>query len=185
MLGFLHNEILHRRVRCLGARVLLNTLTEGTDNGKQNAMNKRKTEAPGTQRRKEALSHGPLALSAKKQSAFSRKEAVRTQQSAVSQSEKPAVEHEKPKRRRQGKFTLKDLNYPDQRVVRFPMAVGKKTDGVELLTSANLHCLTVEFADRTSLSFMIEPAFTFTAAYEYLEKGKPRAKLWPEIKSRS
>jgi hypothetical protein len=31
---------------------------------------------------------------------------------------------------------------------------------------------------------MIEPAFTFTAAYEYLEKGKPRAKMWPEIKSR-
>ncbi len=64
------------------------------------------------------------------------------------------------------------------------MVVGKKTEMVELLTSPNLHYLTVEFADRTSLSFMIEPAFTFTAAYEYLEKGKPRAKLWPEIQSR-
>jgi hypothetical protein len=92
---------------------------------------------------------------------------------------------EKRKRSRRGKFTLKDLNYPDQRVVRFPMVEGKKTDGVEPLTSANLHCITVEFSDRTSLSFMIEPAFTFTAAYEYLEKGKPRARMWEEIKSRS
>ncbi len=99
-------------------------------------------------------------------------------------TEPPQTEPSKPRKRRQVKFALKDLNYPDQRVVRFPMAVGKKTEMVELLTSANLHYLTVEFADRTSLSFMIEPAFTFTAAYEYLEKGKPRAKLWPEIQSR-
>ncbi len=59
------------------------------------------------------------------------------------------AEAQKPKRRRRGKFTLKDLNYPDQRVVRFPMAAGKKTEAVELLTSANSHCITVEFADRT------------------------------------
>jgi hypothetical protein len=107
------------------------------------------------------------------------------QHSAVSEKQEPEAAPEKRKRTRQGKFTLKDLDYPDQRVVRFPMVQGKKTDAVELLTSANLHYITVEFADRTSLSFMIEPAFTFTAAYEYLEKGKPRAKMWPEIKSRS
>ncbi len=108
----------------------------------------------------------------------------KTASKADPKAQETPSEPEKPKRRRQGKFTLKDLNYPDQRVVRFPMAVGKKTEMVELLTSANLHYITVEFADRTSLSFMIEPAFTFSAAYEYLEKGKPRAKLWPEIQSR-
>jgi hypothetical protein len=121
----------------------------------------------------------PLGLSKSKPG-----RALSSQHSAVSEKQEPEATPEKRKRTRQGKFTLKDLDYPDQRVVRFPMVQGKKTDAVELLTSANLHCITVEFADRTSLSFMIEPAFTFTAAYEYLEKGKPRAKLWPEIKSR-
>ncbi len=141
-------------------------------------MKERKREASSTLRRKEALSTWSLA----------RKPAISNSQLAVgktnTETQEPPAEPPKPKRRRQGKFTLKDLNYPDQRVVRFPMAVGKKTEMIELLTSANLHYITVEFADRTSLSFMIEPAFTFSAVYEYLEKGKPRAKLWPEIKSR-
>jgi hypothetical protein len=132
-------------------------------------MQDRKKRTASTQRGKAAIS----------------KEAISSQPSAVSEKQEPEATPEKRKRIRQGKFTLKDLDYPDQRVVRFPMVQGKKTDGVELLTSANLHCITVEFADQTSLSFMIEPAFTFTAAYEYLEKGKPRAKMWPEIKSRS
>jgi hypothetical protein len=135
-------------------------------------MKTRKKEAVSIQRGKAAVKE---VLS----------KAGQSQHSADSEKQEPTATSEKRKRTRQGKFTLKDLNYPDQRVVRFPMVQGKRTDAVELLTSTNLHCITVEFADRTSLSFMIEPAFTFTAAYEYLEKGKPRAKMWEEIKSRS
>jgi hypothetical protein len=130
-------------------------------------MQDRKKKTVSTQRGKAAVS----------------KEALSAQRSAVGEKQEPEATPKKRKRTRQGKFTLKDLDYPDQRVVRFPMVQGKKTDGVELLTSANLHYITVEFADQASLSFMIEPAFTFTAAYEYLEKGKPRAKMWEEIKS--
>jgi hypothetical protein len=128
---------------------------------------------------KKAISRPQLAPSKSKPG-----RALSTQRSAVGEKQEPEATPEKRKRTRQGKFTLKDLSYPDQRVVRFPMVQGKETDTVELLTSKHLHYITVEFADRTSLSFMIEPAFTFTAAYEYLEKGKPRAKMWEEIKSR-
>jgi hypothetical protein len=126
-------------------------------------------------------------MKTRKQDAPGRKPAIgnrQAQHSAVSGKQEPEARPEKGKRTRQGKFALKDLNYPDQRVVRFPMVQGKKTDAVELLTSAHLHCITLEFADQTALSFMIEPAFTFSAAYEYLQKGKPKAKMWPEIKSR-
>ncbi len=165
-------------------------------------MKTRKKEALGTQRTKAALGNWreksaigtwPLARKpAIDNWPLARKPTIGNWPLAISKSkpetktraQEPPTEPDRPKRRRQGKFTLKDLNYPDQRVVRFPMAVGKKTEMIELLTSANLHYITVEFADRTSLSFMIEPAFTFSAGYEYLEKGKPRAKLWPEIRSR-
>ncbi len=79
-------------------------------------MKTRKQEAPSTQRRK-ALGNwrDKEAVSGK---------ALSSQHSAVRGSLKtsPAQrpeEPEKPKRRRQGKFTLKDLNYPDQRVGGF------------------------------------------------------------------
>ncbi len=108
-----------------------------------------------------------------------------TQGKTNGERQRPAPEQntEKRRRTRQGKFTLKDLTYPDQRVVRFPIAQGKRTESIELFTSAQQHHIAVEFADRTSLSFLIEPTFTFTAAYEYFKKGKPRTKLWPEIKA--
>jgi hypothetical protein len=89
----------------------------------------------------------------------------------------------KPKKLRQGKYTLKDLTYPDQRVVRFPIVGGKTTETIELLTSTKFHYVTVAFTDKTSLSIAIEPAFNFKAAYEYVKRGKPHAKLWPEIRS--
>jgi hypothetical protein len=105
-----------------------------------------------------------------------------TQQPAVNQPS-PETKTEERKRLRKGKYTLQDLRYPDQRVVRFPQVQGKTTEAVELLTSSGYHHITVEFQDKTSLSFAIEPDFTFRAAYEYVRRGKPHAKLWPEIKS--
>jgi hypothetical protein len=107
-----------------------------------------------------------------------------TQQTSVGTQPNPETKAEERKRLRKGKYTLQDLRYPDQRVVRFPQVQGKTTEAVELLTSAGYHHITVEFQDKTSLSFAIEPDFTFKAAYEYVKKGKPHAKLWPEIRSR-
>jgi hypothetical protein len=107
------------------------------------------------------------------------------QQSATSNQQKqdPEPKTTERKRLRKGNYTLQDLRYPDQRVVRFPQVQGKTTEAVELLTSAGYHHITVEFQDMTSLSIAIEPDFTFKAAYEYVKRGKPHAKLWPEIRS--
>jgi hypothetical protein len=107
-----------------------------------------------------------------------RKAALGSQQSAVSQDPKT-----NPKQPRRGKVELKDLRWPDQRVVRFPHVRGKTAESIELLSSAQYHHITVEFADKTSLSFAIEPRFVVKTAYEFFRKGKPAAKLWPDIGS--
>jgi hypothetical protein len=102
------------------------------------------------------------------------------QHSARGTQPKNDSEATKPRR---GKYALKDLRWPDQGVVRFPHVQGKTAESIELLSSAQYHHITVEFADKTSLSFAIEPRFVVKAAYEFSRKGKPAAKLWPDIGS--
>jgi hypothetical protein len=139
---------------------------------------KKRTKQPAAARRTEAPS-GKSVLTLSQTKAKAKTQAAIIARESANEENTPA----KRKRGRQGKFTLKDLTYPDQRSVRFPVVHGKKTESVELFTSPHCHYLSVEFTDRTSLSFLIEPRFSFMASYEYFKKGKPRAKLWPEIPS--
>jgi hypothetical protein len=108
-----------------------------------------------------------------------------SQHSAVSTQPKTEGKRQEthPNKPRRGKYELQELTWPDQRVVRFPHVQGKTAESIELLSSARYHHITVEFADKTSLSFAIEPRFVVKAAYEFLRKGEPCAKLWPDIGS--
>jgi hypothetical protein len=78
---------------------------------------------------------------------------------------------------------VKDLTFPDQRIVQFPQVKGRIAEKIELLTSPGWHAITVEFQDKTALSFALAPGFAVKAAYEERKTGKPRVKQWPEIRS--
>jgi hypothetical protein len=84
---------------------------------------------------------------------------------------------------KRGKFTMKKQTWPDERTVTFPQVKGKRMEKIELRTSADYHAITLEFQDKTSVGFEIQPGFTVQAAYADFKTGESRVKTWPEIVS--
>jgi hypothetical protein len=86
---------------------------------------------------------------------------------------------------RRGSLTLRRREVLGRRFVEFPGVKGKTLDRIELFTSAEHHCITLDFRDRTLLNLAIEPGFTIRAELEQREKGETRTLAkWPEIQSR-
>ena len=61
-----------------------------------------------------------------------------------------------------------------RRLIRFPPAQGKIVDSVEFSTDADYHAISVNFRDRTSLTFEIETGFTLLADYSDWKSGNQR-----------
>lgn len=70
------------------------------------------------------------------------------------------------------------------RVARFPQAKGKVLEVVEFSTSPGYHCISINFEDKTCLSFAIDTNFTLEADYSDWTTGNQRIlREWPPISS--
>jgi hypothetical protein len=107
------------------------------------------------------------------------KTSTKNQRRTKSQRQKPR----KPGKSRKAPYTLKQERSYGYRALSFPEVKGKKTEKVELVTSADYHAVTVEFADKTAVGFELMPGFTIQAHYDDLKADSGPAKTWPEIKS--
>ena len=71
-----------------------------------------------------------------------------------------------------------------RRLIRFPPARGKIVDSVEFSTEADYHAISVNFRDRTSLTFEIETGFTLQADYSDWKTGNQRVlRSWRPARS--
>jgi len=61
-----------------------------------------------------------------------------------------------------------------RKVVRFPQAKGKLVEAVEFSTELGYHCISVNFQDKTSLSFAIDTSFTVETDYSDWKTGNQR-----------
>lgn len=149
----------------------------GTKKARRRAVN---TQQSAISQKRAAVSKWQLAVGKTKPHTGT----LSTQQSAISQGVEPkakaGLKNRKP---RPKKLALKELAYPDQRVVQFPQVQGKTAEKIEVLTSPGFHAITLAFRDKSALTLAIEPGFTLKAAYEYRRRGKSYTRLWPEIGS--
>src|SRR5215469_14650643 len=75
-----------------------------------------------------------------------------------------------------------ERKFGSQRLVEFPQIKGKITERLEFYSTADYHCLTIDFADKTSLNLEIEPGFTINAELQQRTKGERDVILeWPPI----
>jgi hypothetical protein len=51
------------------------------------------------------------------------------------------------------------------RVLEFPQARGRTVELVELIADTDYHCLSIRFKDKTDLSVVIDPMFSFRANF--------------------
>ena len=73
---------------------------------------------------------------------------------------------------------------PGQRIVQFPQVKGKTTEKVEFFTTGEYHSITIDFEDKTSLNFEIEPGFTINAELQQRRKDETEVLFeWPPIPS--
>ena len=71
-----------------------------------------------------------------------------------------------------------------RRLIRFPPAQGKIVDSVEFSTDAGYHAISVNFRDRTSLTFEIETGFTLQADYSDWKTGNQRVlRSWGPVRN--
>jgi hypothetical protein len=71
-----------------------------------------------------------------------------------------------------------------RRLFRYPQARGKTVDAVEFSTDSGFHAFSINFDDRTSLTFEIETGFTVEAAFSDWKTGNQRVlRSWRKIKS--
>jgi len=69
-----------------------------------------------------------------------------------------------------------------QHSVEFPQVKGKTTERLEFYSTADYHCITIDFEDKTSLNLEIEPGFTINAELQQRKKGERDIILeWPPI----
>jgi hypothetical protein len=57
---------------------------------------------------------------------------------------------------------------PHRRLVQFPQMKGRTVEKIELFTATELHSLTINFQDKTSLSFSLAPCFVLDASLSAL-----------------
>lgn len=70
------------------------------------------------------------------------------------------------------------------RVFRFTQAKGKVLEVVEFSTSPGYHCVSINFEDKTCLSFAIDTNFTLEADYSDWTTGNQRIlRKWPPVRS--
>lgn len=94
----------------------------------------------------------------------------------------PSAQSPKSSRR----YDLIDRSTRLRRVVEFPGMKGRTLEKVEFSSSSEYHCITLSFADNTSLDLEIElePAFKLQAELARWKDGNARRiKGWPAIRS--
>ena len=85
---------------------------------------------------------------------------------------------------KRGKTTIR--RYPGRSFHRFHEVKGKTVDFVEVFICADYNCVDVRFDDKTSMNFVIEPAFTLETEHADWKTGNWRPiKRWPLIHSES
>src|SRR5437660_4807307 len=85
---------------------------------------------------------------------------------------------------KRGKTTIR--RYPGRSFHRFHEVKGKTVDFVEVFICADYNCVDVRFDDKTSMNFVIEPAFTLETEHADWKTGDWRPiKRWPLIRSES
>jgi hypothetical protein len=85
---------------------------------------------------------------------------------------------------KRGKTTIR--RYPGRTFHRFHEVKGKTVDFVEVFICADYNCVDVRFDDKTSMNFVIEPAFTLETEHADWKTGNWRPiKKWPLIHSES
>ena len=88
------------------------------------------------------------------------------------------------KRSSRGRFDLIERKRYRRRLITFPGVEGKIAKAVRLYTTGGYHSITLEFQDKTSLDFGLEPGITFYADYNNIKTGNIRVlKRWPPIPS--
>jgi hypothetical protein len=71
-----------------------------------------------------------------------------------------------------------------RRLFRFPQARGKTVEAVEFSTDSSFHAISVNFQDRTSLTFEIETGFTLQADFSDWNTGNQRVlRSWRPVRS--
>lgn len=87
-------------------------------------------------------------------------------------------------RRIRPRRSLRERKIPGRRLMEFPAVKGKTIDKIELLTSAEYHCITLDFHDQTVLNLAIQPGFAIRGELQRREKGERRTLAeWPPIQS--
>ena len=73
---------------------------------------------------------------------------------------------------------------PGHRIVQFPQVKGKTAEKVEFFTTGEYHSITIDFEDKTSLNFEIEPGFIINAEFQQRRKGETEVLFeWPPLPS--
>ena len=89
-----------------------------------------------------------------------------------------------PNRRPGRKTQIGSASPRHTRVSRFPQAKGKVLEEVEFSTSPGYHCISINFEDKSCLSFAIDTNFTLEADYSDWTTGNQRIlRKWPPVRS--
>ena len=72
---------------------------------------------------------------------------------------------------------------PFRNLIEIPGMKGRILERVEIYTATGHHSLTFDFADKTSLSLVLDPCFFISAELSDISSGSERTlKRWPTIK---
>ncbi len=105
------------------------------------------------------------------------REAVSTQQPALSQGRKPNRKPTKSKPKIQARRKRRG-----SRFLRFKEAEGKTVEFIEMGTAADFPCVEIAFADKTALLFEIGARVTMEPAYSDWRTGNQRLlRRWPAV----
>jgi hypothetical protein len=79
---------------------------------------------------------------------------------------------------------LLERNFSDRRSIEFPQVKGKTVEKVELDTTSEFHCITINFEDNTALTLVIEPCFLLQPSLRLVSRGEEEiVKEWPPLLS--
>jgi hypothetical protein len=92
--------------------------------------------------------------------------------------------HPQPRRAPRTPYGLLQRKGPYRNLIEIPGMKGRTLERVEIYTATGHHSLTLDFDDKTSVSFLLDPCLFITAELSDISSGNERfLKRWPKIKS--
>lgn len=108
---------------------------------------------------------------------------TKTAKSQTAQQKPASPRRPHPRRKPRTPHALIERKGPYRNLIEIPGMKGRTLERVEIYTATGHHSLTLDFADQTSLSLLLDPCFFISAELSDISSGNERTlKRWPTIK---